>query len=75
MAVGVLELFDAAFDDSQVHATLKVEIDLFGLDCLEIAYIGGCQKFLASTCVQNLLEKDWYGELTNKTGLFTSVKV
>ena len=75
MAVGVLEFFDAAFDDRKVHASLRAEIDLFGVNCLEIAYIGDCQKFLASSCVQNLLDKEWYGEVTNKSGLVTSFKV
>lgn len=75
MAVGILEIFDSSYDDSFNCKHLKANIDIFGSDCLEIAYSGDCQKFIASTCVQTLLDNEWYGEVTSKSGFATAVKV
>ena len=47
---------------------------VFGLDCLEIAVAGNCEKFVASNTVQNLLTKLWNGVLISSSGINTKIK-
>jgi hypothetical protein len=75
MAIGVLNLYDASTEESNVFEKLLKEIPTFSISCLELASAGERQAFLASACVQNHLTKTWYGEMTLKDDFFTKIKV
>ena len=75
LAVGVLSLFDAGFEDSINFEYLLTKIDFFGFDCLQIAFAGGINKFMSQLCVQNLLDNVWHGEVANKSGIKSRVNV
>ena len=75
MAVGILESFDSSFPDSTTFEYLRAKSDIFNLNCLEMANSSGCQKYLASTCVQKLLDNEWYGQVSTKPGIKSTLKV
>lgn len=75
LAIGVLKLYETYQEDELTFEKLLKRIPLFEMNCLEMAYAGGQQKFLASSCVQTLLTKIWIGDLPNKEDRLTNIKV
>jgi len=74
MAIGVLQIFDKTTDDILNGVILLRRIPFYGLDCLQMAVEGDCQKFVALSAVQNLLTDIWYGKIEINDGLWDTVQ-
>jgi hypothetical protein len=75
MAFGILGSFDSSFPDRNNFKYLETSSDIFDMNCLEMANKSECQLFLSSTCVQNFLDNEWYGEGFSDSGYKTTLKV
>ncbi len=75
ISIGVLDMIDNSLDESTNFKYLLEKVSVFGLDCVEMAVIGNCQKFIATKTVQNLLTKLWNGVLISKSDLGSKIRV
>ena len=75
MAIGVLNSLEISSKEYLNFKYLEKEIEIYGLDCLKIANLGKQKRFIASSCVQNLLNEKWNGGVNPQDGLWVSFKV
>ncbi|CAF1036957.1 unnamed protein product [Brachionus calyciflorus] len=75
MALGVLHSLEISSKEDVNFEYLEQNISHYGLDCLKIAVLGNQKKFVASSCVQNLLNEKWYGCVVPNDGIDTLLKV
>ncbi|CAF1130654.1 unnamed protein product, partial [Brachionus calyciflorus] len=74
MALGVLQSLEISSKEDVNFEYLEQNISHYGLDCLKIAVLGNQKKFVASSCVQNLLNEKWYGCVVPNDGIDTLLK-
>lgn len=70
-----MHLLDINLDDEQNFNYLLKTIDIFELNCLELAVNGKHQKFVAHTLIQSLLTEVWHGQLSAKSDFKAIIKV
>lgn len=74
MAIGVLNIFDATTDDLINGVILLRKIPFYNLDCLQMAVIADCKKFVSLSSVQNLLTDIWHGKIIANAGFKAGFK-
>ena len=59
MAIGVLEFYDKNTRENVVDVLVKRYLKDLGMDCLELADLCKCSKFLSNSTVQRVLDYIW----------------
>ena len=59
MAIGVLEFFDKNTRENVIDVLVIRYIKEFGMDCLELAALCKCEKFVSHSTVQRILDHLW----------------
>ena len=76
LSIGVLNLFDANEPDYKNEILILSPLELMNQrNSLELAVEGGVLKFLATSCIQNVLTKIWNGILSTEESTLLSFKV
>ena len=75
MAIGVLNLFDIAIENSENNKMLMKKVPFFEFNCLEIAFAGSNSVFMSHPFIQNILDKIWRGNISNMDDFIGIIKV
>jgi hypothetical protein len=65
-AIGVLEVFDKNTKENVVDVLVIRYLKELGMDCLELAVLCKCERFVSNTTVQRILDYIW-SDTRNKT--------
>ena len=74
LAIGVLNIFDLNSDDLINSIVLLRQINIYGMDCLQMAVEARCLKFVSLPTVQILITEIWNGNLTMSKGFKANLK-
>jgi hypothetical protein len=76
MACNVIKMIDETPNNALANSVLlRQKSPYYNLDCLELAYEGGCMNFFSLTPVQNLLTNIWNGNSEVQSGMKAYLKV
>ena len=59
MAIGVLDVYDKNTRESVVDVLVIRYLKELGMDCLELAHLCKCRRFLSNSTVQRVLDYIW----------------
>ena len=62
MAIDVLKIFGKKTAEKVEDVLIVRFLEDFGMDCIELAILCRCERFISYTTVQNILETIWNGE-------------
>jgi hypothetical protein len=60
LSIGVLEVFDKNTRENVINVLLIRYFPELGMDCLELAVLCKCQRFVSNTTVQRVLDYIWH---------------
>ena len=63
MAIDVLKIFEKNTTENVEDVLVVRFLDDFGMDCIELAILCKCERFISHTTVQNILETIWKGKI------------
>ncbi len=76
MACHVVKMIDETPNNSVANSVLlRQKSPYYNLDCLELAFEGGCMNFFSLTPVQNLLTDIWNGNSEVQVGFKACLRV
>ena len=59
MAIGLLEVFDKNTRETVLDVLVLRYLKDLGMDCLELAVLCKCQRFVSNASVQRILDHIW----------------
>ena len=75
MAIGVYNIFDNVSNNLINGVILLQKIPYYNLNCLDLAAVSNCQRFIAMKSVQNVLSDIWMGKIEMNYNFWNHLKV